>query len=649
MPTDIIVSEGGYIDLMGQLERGDRMKEVQSSRNRYRYASRLLFSMLLLPSMAAAHDTLDFNAIQGIFRASCGGGACHINQATSGVNLTSYETLMASTGAQYGGPVVVAGSPSRSPLIDKVLMPTPEHGSRMPLGAEPLGELEIDMLLDWVSDGAIRSHLPMRGDADEDESITLTDAIRILQYLFTGGEEIHCRAMADANHDEEVDLTDAIYILNFLFLGGENPGDLSAEEAETCEEDQELSFDSLYENLFATTCAFSSCHSSQARRGDLSLGSLEDARNELVGIAASNDTADDAGMLRVDPGNPDNSFLLRKLIGPGPGEGNRMPANAATPLSDAVTGAVREWILAGAPLEGTIAGVPDLEDDPSPPIDRMPAPPVPENGLQIRLPDFTIGPRAEREVFYYLRNPLQDADFEGDTIHVKRIDIHMRDDSHHFIIYRWSGGRAPRAGFRDIGEDFINFARREFVTASQSSFQGLAFPEGVGLRFNRNVDFDLNSHYLNLNGTEPLIGEVYINFFFAEPGEITTFVEPIFETINTINVPPNATRTVGDTWNVSRETHVYMLSSHMHRHGIEYGAFLTENGQDVRRVYLSRDWDDPVNTFFDTPLVLQPGQGLRHWATHRYNDPPSPNARPLEWGLTSEDEMAILLGYYAEP
>ena len=146
-----------------------------------------------------------------------------------------------------------------------------------------------------------------------------------------------------------------------------------------------------------------------------------------------------------------------------------------------------------------------------------------------------------------------------------------------------------------------------------------------------------------------MIGEVYINFFFAEPGEITTIARPIFDSIGNISVPPNVTRTINSRWSVSRETHVYMLSSHMHRHGIEYGANLNQAGLDPRRVYFSRNWDDPVNQIFDPPMVLQPGDSLSHWATHSYNDPPSPNSPALGWGLTSEDEMAILLGYYSEP
>ena len=59
------------------------------------------------------------------------------------------------------------------------------------------------------------------------------------------------------------------------------------------------------------------------------------------------------------------------------------------------------------------------------------------------------------------------------------------------------------------------------------------------------------------------------------------------------------------------------------------------------------DWDDPVFKVFDPPLILTAGQGVRFEATHAYLDPPSSSAPPLTFGLTSEDEMAIILGYYA--
>ena len=53
-------------------------------------------------------------------------------------------------------------------------------------------------------------------------------------------------------------------------------------------------------------------------------------------------------MLRVDPGHPDNSFLLTKLTGPPLGQGSRMPLTGDL-LSDAEVALIRAWILAGAP------------------------------------------------------------------------------------------------------------------------------------------------------------------------------------------------------------------------------------------------------------------------------------------------------------
>ena len=147
-----------------------------------------------------------------------------------------------------------------------------------------------------------------------------------------------------------------------------------------------------------------------------------------------------------------------------------------------------------------------------------------------------------------------------------------------------------------------------------------------------------------------------------------TVVKPLIEINPNIRVPPTQTRTItavfpgptmllfdptiGSAGRVRRETHIYSLTSHMHRHGDRFTAFLIENGRSLDppvTVYDNLSWDDPVYTIFDPPMVLSPGQGFRFEATHTYHDPPRPDSPPLTFDITSEDEMAILLGYYAVP
>ncbi len=615
-----------------------------------------------------AHETVEYeHDVRPILDRSCGGGACHIGQVTSGVDLSSYEAILASVGSQYGGPIVVSGEPDESPLFDKIANETPAHGARMPFGLDPLSEGDIHTIEEWIEGGLILRNLPLRGDVNEDGNRTITDPIFVLNFLFSAdGVEPECLPLADVNASGRVDIVDPIRLLNFLFGDAPPPPAMTEDEYAPCRAEGELSFDSIYEKVFARTCAFSSCHSAETERAGLSLATADDAYEDLVGVAVFNVAAQEQGLVRVAPGDPDRSFLLKKLIAPGPGEGNRMPANSPDPLSGATIDAIREWIRAGAPREGTIAGVPDISEEPPPEIERMPQPPVPEFGLQIHLEPFSIAPGSEREIFSFVDEPFQD--LEAEEIYIKRVDIHMMEQSHHFIIYEWIGDSKPSAGLRPIGSTVDIVTNRRFQIGSQQSFFSLAFPPGVGIKFSRDTSFDFNSHYLNLNGEEVLRGEVYVNFFFAEPGEITTEVQPLFEIDPSINVPPNTTRTtewtfpnlttaaitpgIGLAGRVVRETHVYALSSHMHRHGDRFSAFLIDGGGDVdppRMVYDSHDWDDPVYKVFDPPLVLVPGQGLRFETTHTYHDPPSPNSPPLTFGLTSEDEMAILLGYFAVP
>ncbi len=105
-------------------------------------------------------------------------------------------------------------------------------------------------------------------------------------------------------------------------------------------------FDAIQTTIFSPRCAIPTCHDTSFHSGDLV---LEEDRSyeQLVGVEPDIDTARAAGLLRVDPGNAENSFLLIKLQGPPPDQGGRMPLTGA-PLSAAEFELIRTWIAAGA-------------------------------------------------------------------------------------------------------------------------------------------------------------------------------------------------------------------------------------------------------------------------------------------------------------
>ena len=63
----------------------------------------------------------------------------------------------------------------------------------------------------------------LRGDANSDGTVNLSDAVFILSYLFQSGSTPSCLDSADVDDNGSVEITDAIYLLAHLFLGGPAP------------------------------------------------------------------------------------------------------------------------------------------------------------------------------------------------------------------------------------------------------------------------------------------------------------------------------------------------------------------------------------------------------------------------------------------
>jgi hypothetical protein len=102
----------------------------------------------------------------------------------------------------------------------------------------------------------------------------------------------------------------------------------------------EPTFTNIQTNVFNSICI--QCHVGAAAPQGLRLDD-QNSYDSLVNVL-SNERLD---LFRVEPGNPDNSYLIRKLEG-GPGiAGAQMPLNL-TPLPQETINAIRVWISQGA-------------------------------------------------------------------------------------------------------------------------------------------------------------------------------------------------------------------------------------------------------------------------------------------------------------
>lgn len=100
-------------------------------------------------------------------------------------------------------------------------------------------------------------------------------------------------------------------------------------------------FNSIQANIFTPSCAVSGCHSGTAPQAGMSL----ESGKSFVSIVNQAST-EVPSLLRIEPGNSDDSYLLRKLRGIA-SVGAQMPRNAA-PLTSAKIEALRSWIDKGA-------------------------------------------------------------------------------------------------------------------------------------------------------------------------------------------------------------------------------------------------------------------------------------------------------------
>jgi hypothetical protein len=397
------------------------MKISRLSRVRQRLANAFLTAFVaacdggdgtgLPPAGALGPNFSDIQA--SVFTPNCATTGCHFGAAAPlGLRLdaaSSYALLVGVASSQESSALRVApGDPDRSYVIQK-LEGTASSGQQMPLNAPALPRATIDVIRQWISDGAIDDRLPANGairvtslspvpdsviDPAPTQIIAVFDrepdaaTVNALTFIleasgadatFDDGNEIPVAAasvtvpMANPQtavfDPATVPLPDETYRVRLLGTGpsvildldanaldgefngalpsgnGTQGGDFEAEFTVMGTVIPGPTLDEIQAAVFGPTCSTAACHSGG--------GAVLPTAMDLTSAQASFDnlvsiaSLQSPGAVRVIPGDPDNSYLVHKLEGTAV-VGDRMPQDSPDPLDPAIIAAVRQWISDGA-------------------------------------------------------------------------------------------------------------------------------------------------------------------------------------------------------------------------------------------------------------------------------------------------------------
>lgn len=351
----------------------------------------------------------NFSSIQAnVFTPYC--EQCHSGAgAPHGLRLdeaNSYALLVGVPSDEQPGVLrVKAGDPNSSYLIQK-LEGTAGTGERMPAGLPPIPQADINVIRQWITNGALQdtapstepmrvtSLTPLPGSAvaalpasitavfDRDLNATTVDTTTFRlersggDGIFGNGNDVAIvpagvsvpltnattATMSLAGATSTIDTyrvtlagAGAVTIrdlannaLDGEFSGafpsgnGAAGGDFVAQFSVGVQP----TLQSIQNGVFTPTCGVSNCHTGGGAQlpTSMNLTSSGSSYAALVGVAS----LESPGFQRVAPGNPNNSYLIHKLEG-GPNiGGQRMPFGGAA-LDPATIGAIRQWIGNGAP------------------------------------------------------------------------------------------------------------------------------------------------------------------------------------------------------------------------------------------------------------------------------------------------------------
>ena len=167
-----------------------------------------MFRISCLLSLVSIIFSVDYNSeIQPIFDSNCGN--CHLGNSSGGLNLSSYLDLMEGGNS---GDAVEPGNSSSSVLFDRITRENSDAGD-MPPGNSELSQSDIDLIAQWIDDGALEFESTCEEGYTEISDIPLTCIVFDGSSCFHDGDLQVLSEVAESNNISD---------LTPLYLGSQN-------------------------------------------------------------------------------------------------------------------------------------------------------------------------------------------------------------------------------------------------------------------------------------------------------------------------------------------------------------------------------------------------------------------------------------------
>jgi hypothetical protein len=226
-------------------------------------------------------------------------------------------------------------------------------------------------------------------------------------------------------------------------------------------------------------------------------------------------------------------------------------------------------------------------------------PPPPDKGFQMHIgpsnyenpePEFVMEPDEEiTEMFSAVSGNTTDKFYYWRQ-------YRMRPGSHHLIVSGGGGGIVPGLGRRLGGSQ---------NAAKDNPYRGEIAPEnaGVGMEMAANSPLSVQLHYMNYT-TEPIIKEVWVNFWYRDPSEVTEAATEVFSMLP-MNVAPGEHVALEGTCPVSGSGRFLTLYGHVHANNNRFSAWRVRGGQRTL-LYESFDWVHPLVLEYSSLITNEP-------------------------------------------